>query len=210
MNKHSPYLIGLAGQSCAGKNEAAAFLAEKGFYIIDADEIAHRVLAEHKDEIIARYTLYAQQQGMCLTRADGSPDRAVLAAVLFADKTLLAQHEAFVLPKIESLIRTEIEQAAMEAADRPIVLNAPTLHKTKLVAECAFILYIHAPFLIRLLRARKRDKRPLRQLIARFLNQTDFLPQYLLQNADIVSVKNAGSRSFLRTKIEQVLREKGI
>lgn len=202
-------LIGLAGQSCAGKNLVAKFLEEKGYAVIDADRVAHTVLQEQSEAVIARFSPYAGKQGLQLRAQDGSLDRRALSALLFSDSVLLAEHEAFILPKIEAHIRSLIRTALTEQPNRPVVLNAPTLHKTSLTPECSFILYIKAPFLMRLIRGKKRDAIPLCRLIARFLQQRDFFAQYLTQNADIVSVVNARSVQSLRKKIERVLREKG-
>ena len=209
MNRKKTYLIGLAGQSCAGKNVVADVLKEKGFYVIDADVVAHMVLDALQTEVLQRFLPHAEVRGIRLQSSAGILDRSGLASLLFADPALLAEHEAFVLPHIEQHIRTLIRDAHTEQPYRPIVLNAPTLHKTSLTAECSFIFYITAPFLIRLIRGKKRDKRPLRQLIARFMQQKDFYPQYLTQNADIVNVKNAHTVHALRKKIERVLRKKG-
>ena len=202
-------LIGLAGQSCAGKNIVADFLEEKGYAVIDADKVAHAVLQEQSEAVIARFSPDAEKRGMQLRAQDGVLDRQVLSILLFSEPALLTEHETFIIPKIEYRIRSLIKTALTEQPNRPVVLNAPTLHKTTLTPECSFILYITAPFLIRLIRGKKRDTIPLGRLIARFLRQRDFFAQYLLQNADIVSVVNAYSVDSLRKKIEQVLREKG-
>ena len=209
MTKKTPNLIGLVGQSCAGKNMVADFLEEKGYAVIDADKVAHTVLQEQSDAVISLFSPYAEKQELRLRAQDGALDRKALSVLLFSDSALLAEHEAFILPKIEARIRSLINTAVIEQPNRPIVLNAPTLHKTSLTPECSFILYIKAPFFIRLIRGKKRDNIPLCRLIARFLQQKDFFAQYLLQNADIVSVVNARSVQSLRRKIERVLREKG-
>lgn len=209
MTKKTPNLIGLVGQSCAGKNMVADFLEEKGYAVIDADKVAHTVLQEQSDAVISLFSPYAEKQELRLRAQDGALDRKALSVLLFSDSALLAEHEAFILPKIEARIRSLINTAVTERPNRPIVLNAPTLHKTSLTPECSFILYIKAPFFIRLIRGKKRDNIPLCRLIARFLQQKDFFAQYLLQNADIVSVVNARSVQSLRKKIERVLREKG-
>ena len=202
-------LIGLAGQSCAGKNIVADFLEEKGYAVIDADKVAHTVLQEQSEAVIARFFSHAETRGLQLRVQDGSLNRKALGVLLFSEPALLAEHEAFILPKIEERIRSLIKAALIEQPKRPVVLNAPTLHKTSLTPECSFILYIKAPFFIRLVRGKKRDTIPLCRLIARFLQQRDFFTQYLSQNADIVSVVNARSVQSLRKKIEHVLREKG-
>ena len=202
-------LIGLAGQSCAGKNIVADFLEEKGYAVIDADKVAHTILQEQSEAVITRFSPHAEKRGLHLRGQDGLLDRRALSVLLFSEPALLAEHEAFILPKIEVRIRSLIKTALTEQPNRPIVLNAPTLHKTTLTPECSFILYIKAPFFIRLIRGRKRDKISFCRLIARFLQQKDFFTQYLLQNADIVNVVNARSVHSLRKKIEQVLCEKG-
>ena len=204
-----PYLIGLAGQSCAGKNVAAAFLAERGFPVIDADEVTHTVIEEASQDIIAHYSADARLRGLCLETSDGHLDRRNLGVLLFSAPSLLKTYERFILPLIERRMRLLIGQVFEQAPSLPIVLNAPTLHKTALISECAFIIYIEAPYILRLLRCKKRDGLPLRHIFTRFLRQQDFLSQYLSQNADIVSVVNARSVRYLRNKIERVLREKG-
>lgn len=202
-------LIGLVGQSCAGKNIVADFLAEKGYEVIDADKVAHTVLQEQSEAVITRFSPHAEKRGLQLRSADGALNRKVLSVLLFSEPARLAEHESFILPKIEARIRSLIKTALAERPNRPVVLNAPTLHKTALTPECSFILYIKAPFFIRLIRGKKRDNIPLCRLLARFLQQKDFFAQYLLQNADIVSVVNARSVQVLRKKIERVLHEKG-
>ncbi len=202
-------LIGLAGQSCAGKNIVADFLEEKGYAVIDADKVAHTVLQEQSEAVITRFSPHAAKRGLHLRGQDGLLDRRALSVLLFSEPALLAEHESFILPKIEVRIRSFIENALTEQPNRPVVLNAPTLHKTSLISACSFILYIKAPFFIRLIRGKKRDNLSFFRLIARFLQQKDFFAQYLLQNADIVSVANARSVQSLRKKIERVLREKG-
>ena len=209
MAKKIANLIGLAGQSCAGKNIVADLLAEKGYAVIDADKVAHAVLQEQGEAIIERFAAHAEKRGLRLRGQDGLLDRKVLSVLLFSEPALLAEHEAFILPKIEERIRILIADALLEQPNRPIILNAPTLHKTSLTPECSVILYIKAPFFIRLIRGKKRDTIPFCRLIARFLQQKDFFAQYLSQNADIVSVVNARSVQSLRKKIERVLREKG-
>lgn len=209
MTKKIANLIGLAGQSCAGKNIVADFLEGKGYAVIDADKVAHAVLQEQSGAVIARFSLYAERRGLQLQAQEGSLDRKALSVLLFSEPALLAEHESFILPKIEERIRSLIKTALNEQPNRPVVLNAPTLHKTSLTSECSFILYIKAPFVIRLIRGKRRDNISLCRLIARFLQQKDFFAQYLSQNADIVSVVNARSVRYLRNKIERVLREKG-
>lgn len=155
MAKKIANLIGLVGQSCAGKNLVADFLEEKGYAVIDADKVAHTVLQEQSEAVIARFSTYAEKQSLRLRTQEGALNRKALGVLLFSDAALLAEHEAFILPKIEARVRSLINTALTEQPNRPVILNAPTLHKTSLTPECSFILYIKAPFFIRLIRGKK-------------------------------------------------------
>ncbi|NVP25664.1 dephospho-CoA kinase [Treponema phagedenis] len=197
--KRAP-IIGLAGQSCAGKNVAAEILEKRGFYCIDADLVAHEVLAAESEEIAALFSEECEKNGLQLINADGSLNRRKLGELLFSDPVLLKKHEAFIFPKISAVTRKRINEAFLEDPHRPVLLNAPTLHKTKLLDECAFVLYITAPKILRIWRCKKRDKLSLKEIFKRFSNQTDFYSQYVYRNADIERVANYGTASMLEKK----------
>ena len=114
MAKKIANLIGLAGQSCAGKNIVADLLAEKGYAVIDADKVAHAVLQEQGEAIIERFAAHAEKRGLRLRGQDGLLDRKALSVLLFSEPALLAEHEAFILPKIEERIRILIADALLE------------------------------------------------------------------------------------------------
>ena len=71
MNRKKTYLIGLAGQSCAGKNVVADVLKEKGFYVIDADVVAHMVLDALQTEVLQRFLPHAEARGIRLQSSAG-------------------------------------------------------------------------------------------------------------------------------------------
>lgn len=203
-----PILIGLSGHSCSGKNTASAILQDYGFYCIDADAVSRKVFTEHEKEILNLFQAEAEKQGINLKNKKGI-DKKAFALLVFSDEELLKKHEAFILPIIEEKIWEEIKMAFTEKPERPILLNAPTLHKTSLIKKCLFILYIDAPFILRLIRAKKRDRLPLKNIRLRFSKQKKFFSQYFFLNADTIVVKNFWSSASLKRKLLQEVQKRG-
>jgi dephospho-CoA kinase len=81
-----------------------------------------------------------------------------------------------------------------------------------------FIILVEAPFLTRLLRARRRDRLPWFSLLKRFKSQNRFTTQYFSGKADIYKVDNrgfflSGSRPggrSLETRLDNILSGEGI
>lgn len=203
-----PILIGLSGPSCSGKNTASAILQDYGFYCIDADVVSRKVFAEHEKEILNLFQAEAEKRGINLKNKKGI-DKKAFALLVFSDEELLKKHEAFILPIIEEKIWEEIKMAFTEKPERPILLNAPTLQKTSLIKKCLFILYIDAPFILRLIRAKKRDRLPLKNIWLRFSKQKKFFSQYFFLNADTIVVKNFWSSASLKRKLLQEVQKRG-
>ena len=203
-----PILIGLSGPSCSGKNTASAILQDYGFYCIDADAVSRKVFTEHEKEILNLFQAEAEKRGINLKNKKGI-DKKAFALLVFSDEELLKKHEAFILPIIEEKIWGEIKMAFTEKPERPILLNAPTLHKTSLIKKCLFILYIDAPFILRLIRAKKRDRLPLKNIWLRFSKQKKFFSQYFFLNADTIVVKNFWSSASLKRKLLQEVQKRG-
>ena len=149
----------------AGKNAAAKLLEKRGWLCIDADALVHETIESEADKIIRTFSQDAQKRGIDIVRQDGSVDRRSLGKLVFSDASLLAKQEAIVYPAIEKCAMQKIDSS--EAKN--IALNAAVLYKTPtLMRMCRAILYVDAPFLVRLLRAKKRDGDAVRAICKRF------------------------------------------
>lgn len=188
----------------AGKNAASDILAQRGFACVDADTLAHQALAmpQVQKRVLDTFSTIAQERGIVLTNADGSLNRRALGALLFADKTLLLQHEAIMHPQVDSLIEAFIA----EHAQSNIVLNATVLYKTASMRLCTSVFYISAPLLVRFFRARRRDGMKCTHILARFWQQRALFSKYKKSNADIHKVNNTGSVKALEKKIDALLK----
>jgi dephospho-CoA kinase len=175
-------LIGLTGLCCAGKNYAARIFEKHGVPVLDVDKAGHAALALKKDAIATRF-------GEDVVDG-GGVDRKKLGAKVFGKPEALRALEEMVHPAVDVLI----EDWVAAHAGRTVVINAALLHKCACFARFRAVIVIHAPFLIRLYRAKKRDGAPLAQLLARFASQKSFTAQYLPKNADtkIIKIANVG------------------
>jgi dephospho-CoA kinase len=101
------YLIGLTGNIAVGKSTVLELLRAWGARTIDADQVAHEVMATPavRDAI-------AQAFGPGVLDAQGSIDRGALGRIVFRDPAALARLEAIVHPAVGQVIDATIEQAA--------------------------------------------------------------------------------------------------
>ena len=187
----------------AGKNAAAKLLEKRGWLCIDADALVHEAIESEADKIIRTFSQDAQKRGIDIVRQDGSVDRRSLGKLVFSDASLLAKQEAIVYPAIEKCAMQKID--SHEAKN--IALNAAVLYKTPtLMRLCRAILYVEAPFLVRLLRAKKRDGDAVRAICKRFRAQRGLYRSYKQTGIPIVKVRNALSLSALERNTEKALR----
>ncbi|MCL1930245.1 MAG: dephospho-CoA kinase [Treponema sp.] len=182
-------LIGLTGMYCAGKNHVAALLEKRGLAVLDVDKLGHTALENKKAAVCARF-------GADLLNGDGSVNRRLLGERVFKHRNELAALEAIVHPEANRLSLEWI--AAREG--QPCVINAALLHKSAVFNRLDALILVSAPWPVRLIRAKRRDKLPWSALLQRFANQKQFAAQYLAGNADIYKVENSGTN---RTKLEQ-------
>ncbi|MDR0562188.1 MAG: dephospho-CoA kinase [Spirochaetaceae bacterium] len=178
-------LIGLTGTYCAGKNHIAQFLEHRGLPVLDVDKLGHQALELEKDAVLERF-------GSSILGENRAIDRRLLGARVFGNPSALADLERIVHPAVNRLTDEWIENRR----GKPCVINAALLHKSSGFDRLAFIILVKAPVLVRLLRAKKRDRLSWLALIKRFNSQREFTAQYFRKNADIHIVYNGGFLDF--------------
>jgi dephospho-CoA kinase len=177
-------LIGLTGLYCAGKNYAAAVLERQGIPVLDVDKAGHEAIITKKNEIVARF-------GDAVLDEAGKIDRKKLGAKVFGKPEELRALEAIIHPEANRITNEWIRAHKGTTS----IINAALLHKCECFDKLDAVIIIHAPFPVRLWRAKKRDALPLRQIIRRLLSQKTFSAQYFQKNADIriIVVENFGT-----------------
>ena len=110
--------VGLTGGLAAGKSTVAGLFRELGAFHVDADLIAHALLAPGGGaalEVAARF-------GEKVVGGDGAIDRKALAAIVFADPRALADLNALVHPKVRAEIARRIADEESRASASPVAL----------------------------------------------------------------------------------------
>ena len=129
-----PYVVGLTGNIAAGKSVVGHMLSEMGAEHIDADRLAHQVMAAGTptcERIAAAF-------GTQILRPDGSIDRGRLGSIVFDDADALARLEAIVHPEV--IARTRQLIAASKAA--VIVVEAIKLIESGMVVQLCDSLWV--------------------------------------------------------------------
>lgn len=188
----------------AGKNAASDILEKKGFVSIDADKVVHQILLERdfQEKVIATFKKFADEKKIELRNEDGTLNRRNLGALIFADKKLLALQESLVLPEVDKRLCEFIDSNS----EKNVILNATVLYKIPCVKKCDLIIFIDAPILLRLKRARKRDGISILQILQRFWFQRNLFSKYKKSNADTYRIENSKNLKNLEEKLEKLMR----
>ena len=193
-------LIGLTGTYCAGKNHVAALLEQRRIPALDLDKLGHGIIEEEKERLLARF-------GGDILAPGGLIDRKLLGNKVFGRPDELAALEGIIHPGVNRETLTWINSQKGQIC----VINAALLHRSAVFDTLDAVIVVEAPFLVRLLRARKRDRLPWISLLKRFRSQRRFNSQYFKGNTDIYKVENSGffgfRERFLKEKLENRIDE---
>jgi dephospho-CoA kinase len=187
-------LVGLTGGIGAGKSTVAALLAAKGAVVLDADGITRELQRPGTpvfDAMVERF-------GSTILAADGTLDRAAVAAMVFSDAGAKKELEAIVHPAVgaEMLRRLEAERDT----DHVVVYDVPLLVEAGRRGFGGVIVVDVDPDVAvdRLVRQRGMTEADAR---ARMANQVSRAER--LAVADEV-IDNSGSRDDLAARVDEV------
>ena len=198
-------ILCVTGPMAAGKNAVCRILEERGFIALDADRQVHGAIEKAAPEIIKTFSNEAKAQNITLTDENGRINRRELGRLLFTSKDLLAKQERIVYPVIIEETKRFIQKQQEQKKEADIILNATVLYKTpELLRLCKYIIYVDAPKIMRIVRALKRDRMPLRQILSRFATQKGLFSEYKKTGVPIIKITNAGSEKKLKSAIESL------
>lgn len=183
-------IIGLVGNSGAGKSTAAEYLKELGADVIDADRIAHELYEMGRPG----YTAVKEAFGKGFFREDGTLDRRALGAHVFADPKALRALNAIVHPLVIDEVRRR-----REASDKDvIVVDCALLIDAGLIEDVDEVWLVRAGEGRKRERILRRDGIDARQADDRLRNQSD--EETLKKQADVV-IENDGTLDWLKKQI---------
>ena len=143
------FMVGLTGGIGSGKSTVARLLADRGAVVIDADRIAREVVEPGTPALAALVEAFGPE----ILAADGSLDRAALAAKAFVSDEERKRLEAVTWPAIgEEFFR----QVAAAPADGIVVHDVPLLVEGTRRDDYGAVIVVEAPLDVRLARLEAR------------------------------------------------------
>ncbi|MDE7364452.1 MAG: dephospho-CoA kinase [Ruminococcus sp.] len=187
-------VIGLTGQTGAGKSTVSRVFAENGYAIINADHISRKVV-EKGSECLKELT---EMFGLNILNPDETLNRKELAKIVFADKTKLEMLNSIIYPYITTEIISQIRHFS-ENGKKLILLDAPTLFESHSDDFCEIIISVVADPETRKKRIIQRDNITAEHAQNRMDSQlsTEFFVEhsdFIIENNDSVDVLNGISK----------------
>lgn len=187
-----PLVIGLTGPIAAGKSQVAAFLAELGAEVIDADAV-YRELITPPSPLLDRI---AERFGPEILDASGALDRAALGKVVFNNARELAALEGITHPVVIAEVRRRIANSQADV----VVNEAIRLVESGMASDVDALWLVTAEPEVRLRRLMARNSLDETTARERLVVSQPSLPDGLLFDEVI---DNSGSLDEMRANVRR-------
>lgn len=189
--------VGLTGGIGSGKSTVVDMLADMGAAVVDADEIARRVVAPGSS-VLARL---AEKFGSDILLEDGTLDRALLAERAFSDERGTRRLNEITHPAIREQAERDISRA--EETSEIVVYEMPLLVESGQVSLVDVVVVVDVPESVQIDRAVRRgmDETDVRQRMLRQASRDQ-----RLEAADAV-IDNSGSYDATRAQVDALWSE---
>ena len=130
-------IIGLTGPIASGKNTVAGIFGRHKAYVIDVDNIGHKVISSQSQqwhEIVKTFGSHVLNRG-------GIVNRRKLAAMVFSDKKLLKKLNKIAHPAILKEVKTLIKKAK-RLKRKFIIVNAAVLKEIGLIPYVDYVITV--------------------------------------------------------------------
>lgn len=187
------HAIALTGGIATGKSTVGNLLKLHGFLIIDADNIAHKLLDEHSGQIASMFGSQFVQNGKVL--------RKDLGKVIFNDKEQKQKLEKFLHP----LIKEEIikEATIFESQKKPYFIDIPLFFETNnYPIEKSCVVYTTPE--LQLQRLIQRDNISMEEAQNKINNQMSIEEK---KNLGIIIIDNTQNLKHLQNEVQRVVQE---
>jgi len=157
--------IGLTGGIGSGKSTITALFSNYNIPIIDADIIAHQLVAPGQPAL----NLLQQAFGAAILNSDGSLNRKQLRDIIFSDADKKAQLESIMHPLIFQQMQAEYQQQNSPYS----ILCIPLLIETKMTSFVDHILVIDCDVETQIERVKQRDQLSTERILSIIASQID-------------------------------------
>ncbi len=151
MNGYQAKVIGLTGQTGAGKSTLSEMFTQHGIPVVNADRVARETMEQSKDCLMDLVLEFSTE----VIHPDATLNREKLAAICFSDKKKLRRLNEITFPYIIEAIRGKLREVSADA--EMVVLDAPTLYEAGMDKDCDQVVAVIADRQTRLERIIQRD-----------------------------------------------------
>lgn len=191
-------IIGLTGQTGAGKSSVREILQKKGAAVIDADTVAHDITDNNVNciyDIVNRFS--------CLVLNEkGKINRKALGKRVFSDKKELSALNKIIFPYILEAIEHEVLGYIAKGAEN-IVIDGATVIESGCGKMCDVLVSVVAEEETRLTRIIKRDGISKADAERRVSAQKQ--EEFYTENSDFV-IRNDSTPAELERSVNSVLK----
>jgi len=182
-------VIGLTGNIATGKSAVRNMLEELGACGIDADALAHRVIARGAPG----FARVVESFGERILNGDGQIDRTRLGQIVFGDPEALRRLEEIVHP----LVRQEVDLLVRGARQTVVAIEAIKLLESPLAREADAVWVTDAPLALQVERL----------MSSRSMSEAEALRRIASQNPQREKVKVADVVIDTRGALDQTRRQ---
>lgn len=145
-------IVGLTGQTGAGKSTVAHMFARRGVAVIDADEVARKTMESSKGCLMDLVIEFSTE----VIHPDATLNREKLAKICFGNPHKLKRLNQIAYPYIVDAIEKHMSEICARG-DEMLVLDAPTLYESGLDKQCDRVVAVIAEKETRIRRIIRRD-----------------------------------------------------
>ncbi|MBR3786266.1 MAG: dephospho-CoA kinase [Firmicutes bacterium] len=193
-------VIGLTGGIGSGKSTVSAHLREKGYLILDADQIAHDITKQGSPVL----KQIAEAFGADMLDAEGNLQRKKLAAVAFANAENKALLESLTTAEVVRIISEQVEELRNSTEYDIIFIDAPLLFEAGVDALTDFVWMVSAEEAIRIARVMERDQVSREDVLQRIANQMDN-DEKIRRSQEVID--NSKGKEELYRQVEALLKK---
>ncbi len=190
-------VIGLTGQTGAGKTTVAEGLRLFGYQVIKADEIARLVTSPGSPVLKELAVIF----GSDILNEDGTLDRALLAERAFASPEETSLLNGVTHPEIIRLINKKINGAFFDGYEG-VVIDASQLFESGLNERCSLVVSVVAPENVRMKRIMERDGISQEKALLRMNAQ---YPEEFFRTHSNYIIENTGTEAELKEQLRTLV-----